>query len=84
MNYQLFIRPGARKSLASLPKSHYSAVRDAIFALQGNPRPHGCKKLINREGWRIRVGAYRVIYKIDDDQASVTVMHIGHRSDVYE
>ena len=61
MNYERFIRPGARKSFSSLPRSHYDAVRDAIFALKANPRPPGCKKLVDRDGWRIRVGVYRVI-----------------------
>jgi mRNA interferase RelE/StbE len=84
MKYQLVIRPSARKSYLSLPKKNYLAVRDAIFALCTNPRPHGCKKLIDRDGWRIRVGVYRVIYRIDDSQGIVTVTHIGHRSDVYE
>ncbi|MCH8266759.1 MAG: hypothetical protein O7A06_15110 [Acidobacteria bacterium] len=30
------------------------------------PKPTGCRKLTGREGWRIRVGNYRVIYEIDD------------------
>jgi mRNA interferase RelE/StbE len=39
--------------------------------------------LTNRGGWRIRVGDFRVIYEIDDDQRAVTVLRIGHRRDVY-
>ena len=83
MNYALLIRPRAQKALVSLPKSHYDAVRNAISALSSKPRPHGCKKLVDREGWRIRVGVYRIVYKIDDSQQIVTVTDIGHRSDVY-
>jgi mRNA interferase RelE/StbE len=39
--------------------------------------------LSGRDGWRIRVGDYRVIYEVDDEQQMVTVVHIGHRRDVY-
>lgn len=48
-----------------------------------NPRPSGCLKLTGRNGWRIRGGDYRIIYEIDDKQEMVTVLHIGHRRDVY-
>jgi mRNA interferase RelE/StbE len=58
-------------------------VRDAIASLAENPRPSGCKKLVGREGWRIRIGNYRVIFEIDDVKREVTVMHIGHRRDIY-
>lgn len=46
-------------------------------------RPIGCKKLVGREGWRIRAGDYRAIYEIDDAQQKVTVLHIGNRRDIY-
>jgi mRNA interferase RelE/StbE len=83
MNYQVIIRDAAQKSLAALPHQDYINVRNAIAALGANPRPHGCKKLRGRDGWRIRVGNYRVIYRIDDPSRIVRVTHVGHRGDVY-
>lgn len=47
------------------------------------PRPSGCKKLKGREGWRIRVGDYPVVYDIDDDAQTALILNIGHRRDVY-
>ncbi len=83
MSYTVFILRRAQKELAQLPAEAYERVRGAIRALGNDPRPTGCLKLSGREGWRIRVGSYRVIYEIDDKQQSVTILHIGHRSDVY-
>ncbi|MBW1698558.1 MAG: type II toxin-antitoxin system RelE/ParE family toxin [Deltaproteobacteria bacterium] len=40
--------------------------------------------MINRKGWRIRVGNYRVIYEVTDKEKLVTIMHIGHRKDIYQ
>ncbi|MBO1346276.1 MAG: type II toxin-antitoxin system RelE/ParE family toxin [Hormoscilla sp. GUM202] len=66
-----------------LPTLAYARVRDAIFALAEDPRPPGCLKLTNREGWRIRVGDYRVIYEIDDTENIVTILDVDRRRDVY-
>jgi mRNA interferase RelE/StbE len=66
-----------------LPVEIYERVRDDIRYLAENPRPPGCLKLTNREGWRIRVSSYRVIYEIDDEQKIITVLQVGHRRDIY-
>ena len=83
MSYAVLILRRAQKELADLPKADYERVRDVVAALGENPRPIGCKKLVGREGWRIRSGDYRVIYEIDDAQRKITILHIGHRRDVY-
>ena len=83
MSHDVLILRRAQKELADLPKADYGRVRDAIAALADNPRPAGCKKLVGRDGWRIRPGDYRVIYEIDDAGEKVTVLHIGHRRDIY-
>jgi len=83
MDYTVLILRRAQKELAQLPSEVYERVRDAIRALGSNPRPPGCLKLQGREGWRIRTGSYRVIYEIDDERHTVTILHIGHRRDIY-
>ncbi|HLY62813.1 MAG TPA: type II toxin-antitoxin system RelE/ParE family toxin [Terriglobia bacterium] len=75
--------PRAQKELAELPTRPFGRVCDAIRALAESPRPSGCLKLSGREGWRFRVGDYRVVYEINDQEKSLTVLHVGHRSDVY-
>ena len=83
MSYTVLILRRAQKELAQLPAEPFERVRESIRALAQDPRPPGCLRLTGREGWRIRVGDYRVIYDIDDPQQVVTVLHIGHRADVY-
>ena len=83
MNYAIFILRRAQKELAGLPAEAYERTKAAIWDLSQEPRPTGCQKLTGREGWRIRVGDYRVIYEIDDVQRTVTVLHVSHRRDVY-
>jgi mRNA interferase RelE/StbE len=83
MIYHVSLLRSAQKELTNLPKQEYPRVRDALKALCEEPRPPGCKKLKGRDGWRIRVGDYRVVYDINDAEGTILVVHIGHRRDVY-
>ena len=83
MIYRVTILRRAQKELGALAGEAYTRVRDAIVALAEDPRPPGCLKLTGRDGWRIRIGDYRVVYEIDDSGRTVTVLHVGHRRDVY-
>ena len=51
---------------------------------QKNPRPNGYKQLKGRDGFRIRVADYRIIYDIFDHILTVDVIDLGHRKDIYE
>jgi mRNA interferase RelE/StbE len=83
VTYAITILRRAQKELSGLPQEPYVRVREAIRKLAEEPRPDGSKKLTGRLGWRIRVGPYRVVYEIDDPNHTITIMHIGHRRDVY-
>lgn len=83
MPHTILILRSAQKELAELPSEIFIRIRDAIQALEEEPRPSGCVKLSGREAWRIRIGNYRIIYEIDDAQKKLTVIHVGHRRDVY-
>lgn len=85
MIYQVRIARDAERDIAALQTSVVPRVFKAIKALGENPRPPGCKKLkgIQAESWRIRVGAYRILYLIDDGIRIVEVREVGHRKDIY-
>lgn len=83
MNYLLLVLRRAQKQLASLNKIEFGRLSEAIALLADNPRPAGCKKLVGRDGWRIRVGNYRVVYEINDARREVIVLDVGHRRDIY-
>jgi mRNA interferase RelE/StbE len=58
---------------------------DAIEVLSDDPRPPGCRKLAGTSNrYRIRVGDYRIIYRVDDGKVTVLVLVIGHRREVYD
>lgn len=50
-----------------------------------NPRLHGKALTANHSGkWRYRIGDYRLIAKIDDDEIIIFVLEVGHRRNVYD
>lgn len=83
MSYRVEIRKKAAKVLYKLPAKDREKLIVKIQALAENPHPRGSKNLIGREGWRIRVGNYRVIYEIDNGKLVILVLDIGHRKDIY-
>ena len=83
MNWQIEIARDARKELAGLHSQIQVRISKAILALENNPFPTGCKKLKNRDGFRIRVGDYRVLYLVDTKAKKIVIGAIGHRREVY-
>jgi mRNA interferase RelE/StbE len=84
MAYKVTIRKSALKSLEKISSPYYEAIKKAILELAENPRPHGYKKLKGREGLRIRVADYRIIYDVLDNELIVDVIALGHRKEIYE
>lgn len=84
MGYSIFLRPAAIRDLKGLPLDVRPRIEAAIDRLGNNPRPPGSKKLVgfNNER-RLRVGDYRVLYVVADDQRKVTIARIAHRREVY-
>jgi mRNA interferase RelE/StbE len=85
VKYTLEINQSAQKELDALDDTVFKRIDRKILALADNPRPAGCKKLKGfKDQWRIRVGDWRVLYIIDAETKTVTVMHVAHRREVYE
>jgi mRNA interferase RelE/StbE len=83
VSWRVEVARDAKKELARLSVQLQARVARALLALEQNPFPHGCKKLKNRDGWRIRVGDYRVLYFADRKAQQIVVGVIGHRREVY-
>ena len=84
MNYTVLISKSVRKHLDRLPEEVKPRTFAEIQSLAANPRPNGVKKLKGySDQYRIRVGNYRIRYKIDDDSRNVRILQCKHRKDVY-
>ena len=83
MPYTVYLKRSAEKELDHLPTKIYDRIVKRLLSLRDNPRPPGIKKLLGREGYRIRVGDYRILYVIAEKEKKVEVVSIAHRREVY-
>jgi mRNA interferase RelE/StbE len=84
LQYEIVFARSARKELERMDPRLAQRIVGHIEALAKQPRPPGCSKLQGAADlWRIRVGVYRVVYRIDDQARLVDVSIIRHRKDVY-
>ena len=83
MSWRVDLVRDAKKELARLPTAVQKRVARVLLSLEEEPFPSGCKKLKNRDGWRVRVGDYRILYFADKAARQIVVGAIAHRRDVY-
>lgn len=74
----------ASRSFRKLPKPQQQRLAKAVDGLQAEPRPSGVEKLKAEENlYRIRVGDYRIVYQIQDQELLVLILRVGDRKDIY-
>jgi len=85
MSYTVKVSRPAEKFLRALTdKKLYFRLRETIESLKSKPRPVDSIKLQGEEGlYRVRVGDYRIVYQIQDQQLIVLVVQVGHRREIY-
>ncbi len=81
--YKLKILPQAQKDLDRLRGKIFSKIKNEIVHLADIPRPCGAIKLTNEEGYRIRIGDYRALYRIDDNSKEIFIYRVKHRKEAY-
>ncbi len=82
-SYRVSFKHSVEKDVRSIPRNDLSRIIRRIGALRQDPRPPGCEKLAGQERYRLRQGAYRILYSVQDDELTVWVVKVGHRKDIY-
>ena len=84
MTYTLITPKPFQKQFEALPVEVQEKVAEKILDLSEVPRPSGVCKLKGSESeYRIRVGDYRIRYRINDEKQDLTLLHCRHRREVY-
>ena len=78
--YRLEVSPAADRDLEKLKgrirRQDFERLRVAVSGLAGEPRPQGVRKIKGAEkAYRIRVGNYRVVYEVYDNNNLVLILH---------
>ena len=81
--YDVVFTTLAAKQLGALDQTAARRIQGAIELLRENPYPPKARKLSGRDGYRVRVGDYRILYDVIDRQLIIRVLKLGHRRDIY-
>lgn len=82
--YEVVFKRSVYKDLRRISKSDLKRFFERIDSIADDPHGPGCEKLSGQERYRVRQGVYRIIYSIEDTRLIVTVVKVGHRSQVYD
>ena len=83
-SYNIEWNPSALKELRRLPKEIAGRIFKVVEELASNPFPNKVRKLAESDNsFRIRVGDYRVLYKVISKTLIVEIVRAGHRRDAY-
>lgn len=83
MVYKVELLKRTKKSLIKLHPEIFSRISKALQELAYSPFPNNSKKLTGRDAYRLRIGDYRVIYEINEDEKLITILDVDHRSNIY-
>jgi mRNA interferase RelE/StbE len=84
VRHTIQFKESALRTLEGLNKPIRSRIARRIEALADQPRPADVKVLHGGDGdLRIRVGDYRIVYRVDGKKLIVLIIRIGHRREVY-
>ena len=85
MTYTIEFTPRARRDFKALPPEVQKRMQPRINALAEQPRPSGVTALKGEPDLlRLRVGDYRLIYRVAEERRMVVLAKIGHRRDIYK
>jgi mRNA interferase RelE/StbE len=82
--YDVIISNVAKKQLDKIDFNDLKRITSKILNFEYEPRPTGCIKLKDKNGYRIRIGNYRILYEINDSQKVVSIYKIAHRKEAYK
>ena len=83
--YKINFTKQSYKFLRRIPPDVVTRIRDRLDQIAKDPYAQyaNVTKLQNRSGYRLRVGDWRVIYDVQDDELFILVLKIGSRGDIY-
>lgn len=82
--YKIEVLPSAQKDLDNLERKFFTQIEEKIISLKSNTRQSGCLKLTAEEGYRLRSGNFRILYRIDDKNKVIYIYRVKHRRESYQ
>jgi len=83
--WHIIMKRQPEKMLRRLPRNLGRRIDGAILSLIDNPQPVNSKKLVGHDNlYRLRIGDWRVVYAIENEQLIILVIRIASRGSAYQ
>ena len=82
--WRVMVTPPAEKVLKKQPEWSQTRFQERLNLLVGGPGSGGSERLTGRRDWRLRVGGFRVLYRVDEANRTIVVTTVSPRGDVYK
>tara|TARA_Y100000310_G_C20628648_1_gene787367 strand:- start:1313 stop:1579 length:267 start_codon:yes stop_codon:yes gene_type:complete len=83
LSYDIKIKPKALKQLKRLPKETNERILKKVMFIKDTPQSF-MKKLESKDIWSLRVGDFRILIDIYENNKIMEVVKVGHRKEIYE
>ena len=81
--YEIIFSQKAKKQLSGLEKNIQERIITVLERIRIRPEAY-ITKLVGDPGYKLRVGDYRVIMDIDNNNLLILVIKVGHRKNIYK
>jgi mRNA interferase RelE/StbE len=84
--WTVIVLHSVEKKISTLQKIERERIQSAINELANGPYVEGLdiKPLKARPEWRLRVGDWRILFKVDNERITITVVRLAPRGNVYK
>lgn len=83
-SYSIIWKNSAKKELRKIPKKELLSILNEVEKLTSNPFPSNHKKIQGtNDTYRLKIGNYRVVYYLENDELIIEIIRVRHRKDVY-
>jgi mRNA interferase RelE/StbE len=84
MTYRLKFKKSVLKDIRHFPQAVIKQLQTTTTILKENPHPPQSTKLKGLDNiYRYRFSTYRIVYQVDTQSNTITIIKIGHRKDIY-
>lgn len=84
MPFTIVFKPSVLKKSKRFPKKDLKRIKEKLDSLCEDPHVNAIKVREIKDGWRVRVGDYRILYRIENNRMVILVVRIDHRKQVYK
>ena len=81
--YEIIFSNKAKKQLLKLEKNIQKKIIIVLERIRIRPEAY-ITKLVGDPGYKLRVGDYRIIMDIDNNNLLILVIKVGHRKEIYK